>query len=57
MSVSGVHQPRRVSNQANLGAGLRIDVQVLAEDWLPELLVESFVPGLRFGVDGKELVV
>src|SRR4051812_595638 len=57
VSMGGVHQPRRVANEPDFRPGLRVGVQILAQDYFTELRAVSFVPRLRRGVDGKELVV
>jgi hypothetical protein len=44
VGMGGVHQSRRVANEPDLGAGLRVRIQILAEDRLAELFVETLLP-------------
>src|SRR5262249_12141430 len=57
MRMSGVHKPRWVADQADFRAGLRVSVQILAQDRLAELLVVPLFPWLRVGVDREKFTV
>ena len=51
-----IHQACGIANQTNLRPGLRVSVQLLAENHLSQFLVVTFFPGLFGGVDREEFV-
>ena len=51
-----IHDPGGIADQPDLGPGLRVGIQVLAEDHLPQFLVETFFPGLIKPVHREEFV-